>query len=137
MGKESQIILASEKDQCEKCTKRKFRKYADPEQIVLEAIHSYGSYGKKALRMACAKRGYLAYQPRLNNAISFVEDNLLTRFDVRFEELVEKLKDPTVSHKAYRKRKLETLALEHLEKTATLEEIKSDGTKYEVEDDIE
>lgn len=136
IGKEAQIILASEKDQCVMCTKRKYRKYADPEQIVLESINAYGPYGKKALKMACAKRGYLAYPPKLNNAISFVEDNLLTRYDVRFEELVEKLKDPKTSEKAYRKRKNENIALENLEKTATLEEIKTDENKYE-DDDIE
>jgi hypothetical protein len=131
MGKEARIILLSDKDQCKKCAKTNFKKYADPKEIIKIACNVYGAgYGKKALKMALYKRGFFdVFSPKLKAAVEYIENRIFTQFDVRTDQLAEEIEKVDYNirnpkRRAYRKRKNEEKGLEELEETSTKEEIK-------------
>lgn len=120
MGKESRIILTAKEDCCPKCIKSKMKKYADPQTVIDAAIRAYKSQGKKAVKMALFKRGYTdVFSSELKVATDFVENKILTNYDVRLDMLAEALiKTDKERHKSYRHLKKENEEMEIIENTS-------------------
>jgi hypothetical protein len=126
MGKESRIILTCKEDCCKKCSQTKTKKYADPKKIVEAARKAYKSFGVRAIKESLFKRGYTeVFSPQLKAACDFVENDILTKFDVRYDQLAEAVIEGDTDHRSrgYRKRRIENEELDELEQTAEVVEI--------------
>jgi hypothetical protein len=137
LGKDARIILMAKEDQCQKCSKGHFKKFADPKRVVDRAIKAYGTYGKKALKQALYKRGYYLFHPKLNTAIEFLENRVFVEFDCRFDQLaeeVEKFEYSDKKLKTYHKRKEEEAAIEELNITAEVLKVEKEPRNYEDDD---
>jgi len=121
MGKESRIILTAREDCCKKCSETKTKKYADPNTIIQAVEKAYKGFGRKAIRMALYKRGFTdVFSSRLKAATDYVENEILTTFDVRLDGLAEALTSTEKDHRArgYRKRKIENEGLDEIDQTS-------------------
>ena len=119
MGKDSKLIMISKQDQCEKCAKTHFLRFTETQKILDEIKEIYKGAGKKALRIECMKRGFLPFHPNVNAAIGFIEDKILSRFYVKWDEMAELLRKDYPS-KRNRLRKKENESMEEFEKNMTV-----------------
>jgi len=134
MGKESRIILTAKEDCCKKCSKTKSKKYADPVAVIEATEKAYKGFGRKAIRMALFKRGFTdVFSSRLKAATDFVENEILTKFDVRLDSLAEALSALEKDHtsRGYRKRKIENEGLDEIDRTAQKVTIEDEATTQE------
>ncbi len=137
MGKESRIILTAKNDCCKKCSQTKTKKYADPKVLVEAARRAYKSFGIRAIKESLFKRGYTeVFSPQLKAACDYVENEILTKFDVRYDQLAEAVIEGDNDHRSrgYRKRKEEKKGMDELQDTA--EKIVIDEKPTNQEDQI-
>lgn len=117
MGKEARLIVFAKEDQCALCSQTKFRKHADSMDVYQQVYSIYKSYGRKAWMIAAQKRGYYTFNPQINTALNFIENDILTKFSINWPELAEIIKkdNATKRERMYHKRKEENQALEVIE----------------------
>jgi len=116
----AQYILFSDKDCCEKCVKKEYKKYIPPE-IIFEKIKGFlltqrsDKAWDEALKFALIKRGFTRILSKDAGAIlDFIEQDLLTIYTTDYDKLVDhywikhKHKQPPKSVYHRRKRSEET-----------------------------
>jgi len=128
MGKEARIILTSKDDQCNICSQRKYKKFAESTVVYEEAHKIYKIFGKKAWKLAAMKRGYFTFSPQTNTALNFIENEILTKYSINWPELVAVIKKDQISkrNRQYHKRGEEAKAMEQIETTSNKEELISE-----------
>lgn len=121
------IFLFTDKDVCEKCVKKKFRRFVKPEIVLDEVITAYGKYGEQALRDSLFDRGYVtAINRDLAGAKNFVSQRIDPVYDYDPQEMIELIyarKHKKVPVRPYNKNKINNAILTKLEKNSEVREV--------------
>lgn len=125
---DAQMILFSDKDMCEKCSKHQYKKYLDP-HLVFEKIKTfiptlrYSIQWSEALKHALVKRGVISIlDPNAAAIMDFIEHDLLTTYTTDLDKLAEiywiEFKKKKMPKKVYHRKKQASQVMADLEKHA-------------------
>lgn len=124
----AQYILFSDQDVCEKCSKKDYKKFIEPE-LILDKIKTFLTNQRsdrgweEALKQALIKRGYSRIMDKNGAAVlDFIEHDLLSEYTTDYEKLVDlfwsKHKHKAPPKKVYHRRKRAEQIKQELEKVA-------------------
>lgn len=109
-GNDGYLIVFSDKDVCNHCTKRKTMPFVTPKEIYTRVKEAYGTPGINALKMALWRRGhYLAVGRDVASASEFLEKRLFPSLTTDFKGLVDEVflgAHKAVPKRSYTKRKI-------------------------------
>lgn len=137
---DAQMVLFSDKDMCEQCSKTQYKKVLDP-HVVFEKIKNFiptlqsNRAWDEALGHALVKRGVSKIlEPKAAAILDFIEHDLLTNFTTDLDKLAEiywtEYKKKAMPKKVYHRRKRSNQVLSELEGMAV--KVPIEPTKTEI-----